>query len=214
MRPDQIPLRPLATRATLTRADARQLFGTDALTGRETVEVVRLGEVLHPAAPVAIAENTRLIHDARLTPDGSVRLAGPLGAVGATAVPVRTRLVAPAALRRAWGLGDAATVGLGALALAVPVVDGDLALEVEHALWLGAGRPETARWMAGLALPTAPADDDRQRDEGPADIPRRVVTETDVRQAMLRRRRIRLRADQVVTPAARSLAKEHGVFED
>ena len=213
MRPDAIPARPLASRATLTPGDARALFGDPNLKGRETVEVVRLGRML-ATVPVEVGAETVLRADHTLEAAEAVRLAGPLGAVAASVRRVRSRLLAPQALRRAWGLGETATVVLGSVALAVRVDDGELALEVERALWLGAGRPETARWVSGLAIPAEPhAQTDRQPD-GPREILRRVVTETDVRQAILKRQTLRLRDGQIVTPAARSLAREHGVFGD
>jgi hypothetical protein len=212
VRPDAIPVHSLASRATLSPADARQIFGTEALKGRETVEVMRLGAALAVVGAV-VGTETRLSKDSTIAITGPVRLAGPLGAVSARVEPVRSRLLVPSALRRAWGLGETASVVFGPVALAVPVDEGDLALEVDRALWLGAGQPETARWVAGLTIPAAPAGDDRQPDTGPREIPRRVITETDVRQAVLHRRRIQLRAGQIVTPAAQSLAREHGVFE-
>ena len=43
-------------------------------------------------------------------------------------------------------------------------------------------------------------------------IERRVVTETDVRQARLKHRRIRLTPGQIVTPAAQTLGREAGIF--
>ncbi len=108
-------------------------------------------------------------------------------------------------------MADTAAVAIGAVAVDVPVVSGpDAAVEVDRALWLGAGRPETGRWIAGLDLapPAAPAPGDRVRV-----VSRGVITETDVRQARLRHQRIRVEPGQVVTPAARSLAREWDVFE-
>jgi len=41
---------------------------------------------------------------------------------------------------------------------------------------------------------------------------RRVITENDVRQAILRGQKIRLEPGMIVTPAARDLGKQHEVF--
>ena len=189
--------------------------------GTERVAVVRLGRVLfHVAAEVADPARgggaaLRLDLDATdaAPPASGLRLQGPGGAVDAPApAPVRSRLVLPDGLRRAWGVADRATVALGPVALGVPVESGpEPHLAVERALWLGAGRPETARWLPAvdLAPPAPPEADDRVRT-----VDRGVVTETDVRQARLRRQTIRLRPGQIVTPAARSLGREWGVFEE
>ncbi|MEM1056063.1 MAG: hypothetical protein AAGI52_11090 [Bacteroidota bacterium] len=208
MRPDSIPIRPLASHATLSSSDAHQLFGTESLKGREQVQVLRLGTEVGRVA-VRVGEETHVVADSLLAITGHVRLSGPLSAVSAPVSRVRSRLLAPSALRRAWGLADSASVVFGPVAVAVPVVEGDLALEIDRALWLGAGQPETARWVAGLALPPPQRD---EADDRPREILRRVITETDVRQAILHRTQLRLRPGQIVTPAAQSLAREHGVF--
>ena len=137
-----------------------------------------------------------------------------MGAVGPVeAGRVSSRLVLPDGLRRAWGVGETATVGLGPVALAVDVASGpEAAVELERALWLGAGRPETARWLPGVEL-AAPTPEREAADDGALTIARRVVTETDVRQARTKHCRIRLTPGQIVTPAARSLAAEWDVFE-
>ncbi len=212
MRPDAIPVTPLATHATLSPEDAQVLFGSASLRGSERVDLVRLGEPLASVA-VALASRTRLETDALIAITDNARLVGPLGAVAAPeAVQVCSRLVAPAALARAWGLGETGSVVLGPLAMALPVETGAaLGVHIEQSLWIGAGRPQTARWVAGLDLgitmPVTP-----EESAGPQSIPRRVVTENDVRQAILHRQRLALRPDQIVTPAAQSLAREHGVF--
>lgn len=211
MRPDAIPVRPLASRAILSPADARVLFGTDTLSGRETAEVIRLGTLL-ATIPVTPGVETRIIADSLLETPGSLRLSGPLGAVPVPISWVRTRLLVPSALRRAWGLDVSASVVMGAVGLTVDVEDGELTLEVDRALWIGAGQPQTARWIAGLVLPGTVPETDAPKDDGTVEILRRVVTETDVRQAVLRRKQIRLREGQIVTPAAQAMAREQGVF--
>ncbi len=210
MRPDALPVRPLGSRAVLPPKTLATLFGAGAtLRPSATVEVVRLGDVV---GRVAVEAGAALALWADATDEivGPVSLRGPQGALGSvTAQAVRSRLVLPDGLRRAWGVGDRATVELGAVAAAVAVERGpEAALEVERALWLAAGRPETARWLPGVDL--APAEPEAA--DGPLVIERRVVTETDVRQARLRHRRIRLTPGQIVTPAAQSLAREAGTF--
>jgi len=186
-------------------------FGKGAVLRPSAVlEVVRLGEVV---GRVAVAAGTTLtLHTDTVDGiEGEVMLRGPLGAVGpVSAAPIRSRLVLPDGLRRAWGVGERAVVEVGGVAVGLAVEAGpEAGVEMERALWLGAGRPETARWLPGvdLAPPVAPEA------EGPLVIDRRVVTETDVRQARLKHRRIRLTPGQIVTPAAQSLGREAGVFE-
>ncbi|PAP78483.1 hypothetical protein [Rubrivirga marina] len=211
MRADALPVRPLGSLATLPPDSLAELFGAGArLRPSATVEVVRLGEVVG-RVPVAAGDALRLRVDAATEVSGPVHLRGPAGALAVDAEAVRSRLVLPDGLRRAWGVGETAVLGLGPVALAVPVASGpDAVVEIERTLWLGAGRPETARWLSGVDLaPPAPEPAD-----GPLVIERRVVTETDVRQARLKHRRIRLTPGQIVTPAAQTLAREAGVFVD
>ncbi len=216
MRPDAIPVRPLGSRAVVPPAALATLFGAGAtLRPSATVEVVRLGEAV---GRVAVEAGTALALwvDATVAISDAVSLRGPSGAVGPVAAqPVGSRMVVPDGLRRAWAVGERATVGLGAVAVGVPVEAGpETIVEVERALWLAAGRPETARWLPAVDL-APPADHPAEADPtAPLVIDRRVVTETDVRQARLRRRRIRLAPGQIVTPAARSLGREAGVFVD
>ena len=224
-RPDALPVRAVGSRAVLPPAAVARLFGTGSpLRGTERVAVVRLGRVLThvPAEPGAALRLALDGTDADALPapaerggawhgDG-LRLQGPSGVVDAPAPErVGSRLVLPSGTRRAWGVPDRVTVALGPVALGVPVETGtEPHIAVERALWLGAGRPETARWLPAVDLvPPAPeAPDDRVRV-----VERGVVTETDVRQARLHRQTIRVRPGQVVTPAARSLGREWGVIE-
>ena len=214
MRPDALPVRPLGSRAELPPAALAALFGAGAtLRPSATVEVVRLGGVV-ARVPVAAGPALALALDATDdVPLDGLRLRGPVGAmaVGAPAA-VRSRLVLPDGLRRAWGVPDVAAVALGRVAVSVPVESGpEAAVEVDRALWLGAGRPDAARWLPGLDLATRGEEPEAEAREVVVD--RRVVTETDVRQARLKRKRIRLGPGQIVTPAARSLAREWDVFE-
>ena len=219
IRPDAIPVRPALSHAALAPPLVAALFGEGyALRGTERVDVVRLGRVL-VRVPASAAGGTALVLDAvdaaPVERTDGLRLQGPAGAASAPEPQgAGSRLVLPDGLRRAWNVGDRATLGLGPLALAVAVETGaEAAAHVERAAWLAAGRPETARW-----LPDVPLDAPAERaasgpDAGVQRVPRRVVTETDVRQARLRHRTIRVEPGQVVTPAALSLGREWGVFE-
>lgn len=215
VRPDALPVRPLASRAVLPPPAVAALFGAGAtLRPSARVDLVRLGAVVGTVAVEAgPALALRLdALDAEAGGDG-LRLQGPVGAVAApTPTPVTPRLVLPDGLRRAWGIPDETTFALGSLALAVTVASGpEAAVEVDRALWIVAGRPDVARWLptVDLAPPEAPPE------AGPRveTVDRRVITETDVRQARLRRTRIRVGPGQIVTPAALSLGHELGVFE-
>jgi hypothetical protein len=219
-RPDAIPVRPTASRAGLTPALVAALFGDRyALRGTERVDVVRLGRVL-AQVPVRSASAPALALDAvdaaHVERADGLRLQGPAGSADAPApTRVRSRLVLSGGLRRAWGVGERATLGLGPLALVVEVDAGaEAAARVERAAWLAAGRPETARWLPDVALAEPAASGSGVAEPaGPYRVPRRVVTETDVRQARLHRRTIRVGPDQVVTPAALSLGREWGVLD-
>lgn len=214
IRPDAIPVRPLASRATLGPAAVAALFGSGAtLRPAARVDVVRLGErvatvAVEPGPETALCLDALDAEAAR----GDLVLRGPVGARPAPAPePVGSRLVLPDGLRRAWNVPDRTAVALGAIAASMTVAVGDEpVVEVDRALWLGAGRPDAARWLPGLDL--APAEPPAEPDARVVTIDRRVVTETDVRQARLHRRRIRLGAGQIVTPAARSLGREWDVF--
>ncbi len=211
-RPDALRVRPVAAHAVVPPEAAQALFGAP-LRGSERAHVVRLGRIV-ASVPVVAGPTLRLVLDASLdVPHDALRLAGPQGAVPLSDTgSVRARLVVPAALGRAWGLGETAVVALGPVAVRVPVEAGpDAGVDVDRALWIAAGRPETARWLpqTDWQPPTdAPADGSPRV----ATIPRRVVTETDVRQARLHRRTIALTPGQIVTPAAATLAREWGVF--
>ena len=198
----------------MTAAEAEALYGPKArLSASARVEVVRLGELV-ARVPVAVGVRRALVLDRLAGGAGeTVSLRGPNGAIGPCAAEeVPSRLMLPDGLRRAWGVGERAVVDLGGVAVSVPVERGtETVVEIERALWLGAGQPETARWLGSVDLaPPSPADPDA----GPLTLDRRVVTETDVRQARLNRRRIALRPGQIVTPSARSLGREWGVFDE
>lgn len=214
-RPDALPVRPLGSRAVLPPDTAAALFG-GALRGAERLEVVRLGSIV-ATVPVVAGAALRLVLDASVVAEPTMlRLKGPVGVVDAPRPEaVEARLVLPAGLARAWGVGESAVVALGSVAVKVRLEAGtEAGVEVDRALWAAAGRPEAARWLPQTDWTT---DDMSASEVETADaafvVPRRVVTETDVRQARLKRRTIRLAPGQVVTPAAQSLAREWGVFE-
>jgi hypothetical protein len=210
-RPDALAVRPVASTAVLPEAVAVALFGAP-LRGAERAEVVRLGRVVATVRAVA-GTALRLVLDASCdTEPTALRLRGPVGSVDApTPEPVQPRLVLPAGLVKAWGVGGRATVALGGVAVRAAVEAGaDARVEVDRALWVAAGRPETARWLQQTEW--EPDARPETAETTTLVVPRRVVTETDVRQARLKRLTIRLSPGQVVTPAAQSLAREWGVF--
>ena len=172
MRADALPVRPLGSLAVLPPGSLAELFGAGAtLRPSATVELVRTGDVVG-RVPATAGDRLALRIDATDAISGRVYLRGPAGAVAVEAEAVRSRLVLPDGLRRAWGVGDDAVVAFGPVALAVPVESGpDAAVEVDRALWLGASHPQTARWMPGVDLaPPAPPSAD-----GPIVIERGVV---------------------------------------
>ena len=209
-RPDALAVRSAGSHAVVPPDAALALFGAP-LRGSERADVVRLGRVV-ARVPVSAGPALRLVlgADADVPPDG-LRLAGPVGALPVADVSaIASRLVLPAGLSRAWGVGPTAVVAMGAVAVRVPVEAGaDAGLDVDRALWLAAGRPETARWLPQ----TDWAEDTVAPETGALVVLRRVVTETDVRQARTRHRTIRLTPGQIVTPAAATLAREWSVFE-
>jgi hypothetical protein len=211
-RPDALAVRPAGSHAVVPPDAALALFGAP-LRGSERADVVRLGRIV-AQVPVSVGPSLRLFLGAESdAPTDGLRLSGPVGAVAvAEVVPVASRLVLPAGLSRAWGVGPMAVVAMGSVAVRVPVEAGpEAGVDVDRALWLAAGRPETARWLPQTdwaedsAAPTP--------ETGALVVLRRVVTETDVRQARTRHRTIRLTPGQIVTPAAATLAREWSVFE-
>ena len=216
MRPDAIPVHELASLARLPPDAVRSLFGRDAtLRGTERLAVVRLGQ---PVAHVAVEPGSALalqldrLDASSLGDRTGLRLQGPVGAIDAPAPQlVENRLSVPEGLKSAWRIGDEAVLGLGPIALRARVEVGELGLAVDRALWIGAGAPETARW---LPTTTWEKTDSPQSDAdaGVAVVSRRVITESDVRQARLKQQTIRVAPGQIVTPAARSLGRESGVL--
>lgn len=219
IRPDAIPVTAAASSVRLDGPLVAALFGRGyALRGTERVRLARHGRdggtATVAAGPPGVCLDA-LAADALGGLDG-VRLVGPAGSAPAPATcRVASVLHLPAGLRRAWGVGDSATLALGAVAVRADVQEAPTAgVSVDRALWLAAGRPAVARWVAAdltLVPPVASPADDPQA--AITEVSRRVVTETDVRQARLRGQRLRVRPGQVVTPAAQSLAREWGVFE-
>ncbi len=218
IRPDAIPVSPQRSSLCVAPGDVAMLFGRGhALRGTERVALVRLG---HHAGHAAVTAGTPALRvdsatDNRLGGRDGVRVVGPCGSIASPPVSrVETRLILPSGLRRAWGVGDAATLALGAVAMSADVIEGaEASVTTDHGLWLAAGQPATARWLPGISW-AATAMEPALKINAITGISRRVVTETDVRQARLRGQRIRLAPGQIVTPAARSLAKEWDVFAD
>ncbi len=227
MRPDALPVQAARSHAVLPPDAVAALFGEGyTWRGTERVEVLGAGRPLFVEARPG--DPLRLVLDAldrEALRASSPTLRGPRGALDAPAIgPIAPRLVLPTGLRDAWGLTDGVTtsVALGPLVLShVRVETGEgprvvldrtvlLAAGTEAgttARWLGSkGSVESARPAASSASLPSPNRMEVVEVEG------RVVTENDVRRARLQHKKIVVRPDQIVTPAARSLGRELGVF--
>lgn len=216
IRPDALPVVPLDPSATLDGPSVAALFGKGyRLTGSERIGLSRLGREAGPvpvaAGPLALTLDRPTC--AALGGTDGLRLVGPCGNLAAPrTTSAVSRVVLPSGLRSAWGVPACATVALGDLAARLPVEDGPAAaVHLDRALWTAAGEPAVARWLPGVDWPAADAPETKLT-ETEAVVPRRVVTENDVRQARLHHRQITLAPGQIVTPAAQSLAREWGVF--
>ena len=223
MQPDALPLRLARSVATLAPDAVAALFGKGyALKGAERVTVTRSAQ-RSVSVPVEAGKATRLTLgglDRHALGDGPPpRLRGPKGSLDAPEVEKAQRaLVLPAGLIGAWGLkvGQRVTVQAGAAAFGnVLVEEGEAHVRLCPADALAAGIEEgdTVRWNPHLDLEppaseTVPAPDSRVRATG------RLITENDVRQARIKNQTIIVRDGQIVTPAARSLGRELGLFRD
>lgn len=214
MDPAALPVRVRSSHVTLPPEAVDTLFGTGyRLRGTERVDVYTLGQRA-ALVEARAGESLRLVLDAldreavETTP---LRLVGPKGVLEAPPPePVHTHLVLPDALRSAWGFADGrlATVGLGSLALSVPVVPGEAPVVlVDRTVALASGTPDGPAHLLPAATAPFGAPAQPARAHG-------VITENDVRQARRRRQKIRPAPGQVVTPAARILGRELGVFEE
>lgn len=219
--PDRLPLERAPSQAELPPDAVSALFGAGyTLRGTERVQLVARGAVVGTAA-VRAGASLRLRLDAALLAARPSRVAGPRGHLAAPE-PERLgrKLVLPPALLPAWGLrpGDRVTVAVGAVAFSdARVASGERAhvlIAESDAALAGVSPGDTAQWLRDVAEwapsaaigPTSSAPP-KHRPAG------RLVTENDVRQARLRGQRIRITADQLITPAARSLGRELGIFE-
>lgn len=211
IRPDAIPVVPLKSIATLTERDAKTLFG-GSLEKKASVQVVWAGNTLATISTVP-GDKTHVTWSRLEHPDRStgLRLVGPVGSLPLESSSLlKNRLVAPERLARAWNLPEHAPLVVGEIALSMPVKTGNLVrCEIDEALYLAAGRPEYARWIADLTLPETPQTSTRRENN----TPHRIVTENDVWRARLQRKKITIRRGQIVTPAARSLGNEWKIFE-
>lgn len=222
IRPDALPVRLARSRVVLTPAEVRTLFGEGvALRGSERVFAFR-SEQREVPIPVESGDAFRFVLDAldrHTLGDGMpLRLRGPAGSAHApTAEPVRRVLALPVGLVRAWGLeiGQTVAVQAGAVAFGdVKVEEGEGYVRLGQADALAADLDEgdTVQWSRDLTLtalaPRASTPSSNVRPTG------RLITENDVRQARLKGQTILVRDGQIVTPAARSLGRELGVFVD
>lgn len=211
IRPDTIPVVPLKSTVTLAGHDIKTLFG-DSLKKNASVQIVWAGNSLATISAVP-GEKTHVTWSRMEHPDRNtgLRLVGPVGSLPLESSSLlKNRLVAPQRLARAWNLPERAPLVVGEIALSMPVKTGNLVrCEIDEALYLAAGRPEHARWIADLTLPETPQTSTHRENN----TPHRIVTENDVWRARLQRNKITIRPGQIVTPAARSLGNEWKIFE-
>lgn len=226
MAPDAIPIQPVRSYAALTGEMIEVLFGEGyRLRGTEQVEVLQHGK-LKVMADVVPGEAPALYLEAAGRSDlgksnpgkEDLRLRGPKGFLPAPSPqPITAMLELPAGLMAAWNLseGQRTTTAVGDVALRATVALGEaVCLRVDRSLVFAGGLDETgtARWIPDVVWADA-GDASATPSEQPAPT-KRLITENDVRRARMLRKRIRVQDGQIVTPAARTLAEELGVFEE
>jgi len=221
MAPDAIPIQPIRSYAVLTGEMIEVLFGEGyRLRGTERVEVLQRG-TLKGMADVILNEASALFLDAadRSNLSGEdLRLRGPKGFLPAPSPqPITAMLELPAGLMAAWNLseGQRTTTAVGDVALRATVALGEaVCLRVDRSLVFAGDLDETgtARWIPDVVWADS-GDASATPSEQPAPT-KRLITENDVRRARMLRKRIRVQDGQIVTPAARTLAEELGVFEE
>ena len=226
MQPDAIPIQPVRSYTVLTGEMVKALFGEGyGLRGSERVELLQRGK-LKAMVDVVPGEAPTLFLDAAARSNlgklnlniNDLRLRGPKGLLPAPSPqPIPAVLELPAGLMAAWNLseGQRTTVAWGDVAVRATVALGEKScLRIDRALVFASGLDETAkaRWIPDVVW----ADDD-DASAPPSEQPaptKRLITENDVRRARMLRKRIRVQDGQIVTPAARALAEELGVFDE
>ena len=221
MQPDAISIEPIPSYAVLTGDEAAALFGERYhFRGTERVELLQRGKV-KGFADVVLGESFTLYLEAADRTSlrkEDLRLRGPKGLLPAPKPqPIAAVLELPAGLMAAWNLseGQRTTVALGDVAVRTAVALGEkMCLRIDRALVFASGLDETAtaRWIPDVVWPDAD-----EASATPSEQPapkKRLITENDVRRARMLRKRIRVQDGQIVTPAARSLAEELGVFDE
>ncbi|CAN5471099.1 hypothetical protein BH23BAC4_BH23BAC4_02180 [soil metagenome] len=212
-----IPVTEVRSRASLSPSATAELFGKGyQLRGTERVRLAMNGQV-HAEIAVRAGRETALFLDGIDAVEAQaegLRLVGPSGSISAPEMTrLTSRLFLPKSVRSAMRVSESAALQAGEIVFPnIRVMDGStVEFEMERAAFLAAARPTGARLVPGLALPEepkAPSSTSREME-----IEGRLITENDIRQARLKRRKIRVRQGQIVTPAALSLARELGVFE-
>lgn len=226
MQPDAIPIQFVRSHAVLTGEMVEALFGEGyGLRGSERVELLQRGK-LKAMADVVPGEAPALFLDAAgrsnfgksILGTKDIRLRGPKGFLPA---PKPQRIMAvlelPAGLMAAWKLseGQRTTTAVGDVAVRATVALGEtMCLRIDRSLVFAGGLDETAtaQWIPHVVW--APADDASATPSEQPNTTKRLITENDVRRARMLRKRIRVQDGQIVTPAARTLAEELGVFEE
>ena len=174
--------------------------------------------------PVGIIEDktTRLDLDrldamratTRVAPtEREIDVVGPKGKLRNVPVHVLPRtLTLPRSLHRTWGLSadSSVAVQVGSIILTdVVVQDGQSAgLHIDRTDLASSGVDLQASAILRRDLKAA-----NPQASAEAGIPRKLITENDIRQARLKGKKITVQPGQLITPAARSLGKELGVLE-
>ncbi len=221
MRPDAIPIQPVRSYVVLTSPMIGIVFGAAyQLRGTERLEILQRSNPLG-MANVVHGETHALFMDATDRSKlfgGRLRVRGPKGILPAPEVqPVSAVMELPLGLMAAWNLmvGERTTVALGNLAVRVAVEQGVVPrVRVDRSLVFAGGldSDSTARWAPEIAWQVGLSD--AQETSGRPIETKRLITENDVRRARMRREQIIVLEGQIVTPAARSLGEELGVFDE
>lgn len=219
MNPKAIPISPADSHAVLNREAFESLFGIEhKRTGSEKVEVVQTGTRRSVVDAILGDVNTLLLSGADLLKMNGQHcvLRGSRGHLKLQKIePIPSILYIPKLLMDAWKLADdhIQTFALNEIAIQAAVAASDsLELTVDRSLVASAGFPETAAWLPQISWkasapsnPTSPTPDNG--------LSKRVITENDVRKARMTRGIIEVSDKHIVTPAARVLGEELGIFQ-
>lgn len=214
--PGTFPIHTVISEAVLPAERVADLFGAGyKLKGSEKVRIMRGADVL-ATLPLRTCSHLDLRLDA--TDQARIgshpaRIVGPRGYVEVQKIlPLKRRLIVPAPLLSTWTLkaGQLVAVHAGTVIFGhVEVTTGDtlrLVLPRTDVLSAGVAEGDAARIFTTDAFAPAP-----EVSEVPT-VAGKLITENDIRQARIKRRKINVQPGQILTPAARSLGLELGVL--